>query len=255
MFSIVKSGRSRVKVFAAILFVSAVIPAQAHNNKRPNNNPDTALQAAQARMHNRDVLLKKGRSRAALVPLTPEQKHSLSEQRRLERAANRNMLAMYQRRKPGHTSKDPREELRFGEHISQRLHASLTNVLSRLHEQIGKPYVWGGQSPAQGFDCSGLVFFAFSPVLNRTLPRTADGLYQDRTLHQVEPHKLRTGDLVFFNINQRPGADHVGVYLGDDKFIEAPRHGLNIRISQLSNAFWQARFLGARRILTEEAIL
>ncbi|MNS69422.1 putative endopeptidase YafL precursor [compost metagenome] len=92
-------------------------------------------------------------------------------------------------------------------------------------------------------------------MLSRNLPRTANGMYQDRTLRQIKQDKLRRGDLVFFNINQRPGADHVGVYLGDGKFIEAPRTGLNIRISQLSDNFWQDHYLGARRLLTDEAVL
>lgn len=90
-------------------------------------------------------------------------------------------------------------------------------------------------------------------MLERKLPRTANEMYQANHLKPVRRDKLRNGDLVFFNINQRPGADHVGVYLGDDKFIEAPRTGLKIRISQLSDNFWQSHYLGARRILSEDA--
>ncbi|AUJ79850.1 C40 family peptidase [Enterobacter cancerogenus] len=211
--------------------------------------------AAKARMRNREALLKKSRVRLAVVPVTPEQKRRESEKRRLERAENRELLAMHKRWQPGKLSTDMIWEPLPGEKISPRLQASLKQVIHLLQQQLGKPYVWGGETPEQGFDCSGLVFYAFNPVLSRTLPRTANGMFQDRTLRPIKQEKLRRGDLVFFNISQRPGADHVGVYLGDGQFIEAPRTGLNIRVSQLSDSFWQDHYLGARRILTEEAVL
>ncbi|WP_230352924.1 C40 family peptidase [Lelliottia sp. WAP21] len=211
--------------------------------------------AIKARMRNRAALLKKNRTRLAVVPITPEQKRRDAEKRRLERQENRERLAMHTRWQPGALSTDMIWEPLPGENTSPRLQASLKQVLHLLQRQIGKPYVWGGATPEQGFDCSGLVFYAFKPVLSRSLPRTANGMYQDRTLRHVKQDSLRRGDLVFFNINQRPGADHVGVYLGEDQFIEAPRTGLNIRISQLSDSFWQDHYLGARRILTDEAVL
>ncbi|HFK5799500.1 TPA: C40 family peptidase [Enterobacter hormaechei subsp. oharae] len=211
--------------------------------------------ALQTRMRNRAQLLKTSRTRLAVVPVTPEQKRRESEKRRLERAENREWLAMHKRWQPGRLSTDMIWEPLPGEKVSPRLQASLKQVIFQLQKQIGKPYVWGGQTPEQGFDCSGLVFYAFNPVLSRNLPRTANGMFQDRTLRPVRQEKLRRGDLVFFNINQRPGADHVGVYIGDGQFIEAPRTGLNIRVSQLSDAFWQDHYLGARRILTEDAVL
>ncbi|MBF4167757.1 C40 family peptidase [Enterobacter hormaechei] len=211
--------------------------------------------ATKARMRNKALLLRKTQSRVAVVPRTPEQQRRESEKRRLERAENREWLAMHKRWQPGRLSTDIIWDPQPGEKISPRLQASLKQVIFQLHKQIGKPYVWGGQTPEQGFDCSGLVFYAFNQVLSRTLPRTANGMYQDRTLRPIRQDKLRRGDLVFFNINQRPGADHVGVYIGEGQFIEAPRTGLTIRVSQLSDAFWQDHYLGARRILTEEAVL
>jgi len=211
--------------------------------------------ASKARMRNKALLLKKTQLRVTVVPLTPEQKRRESEKRRLERAENREWLAMHKRWQPGRLSTDMIWEPLPGEKISPRLQASLKKVIFQLQKQIGKPYVWGGQTPEEGFDCSGLVFYAFNPVLSRNLPRTANGMFQDRTLRPIRQEKLRRGDLVFFNINQRPGADHVGVYIGEGQFIEAPRTGLTIRVSQLSDAFWQDHYLGARRILTEEAVL
>ncbi|MFP7609937.1 C40 family peptidase [Serratia quinivorans] len=222
----------------------------------PRNQPVTGTEkesAAKIRMRNKALLQKKMRQRVSVVSLTPEQVRRDSEKRRLERAENREWLAMHKRWEPGRLSTDMIWEP--GEKVSPRLQASLKQVIVQLKKQLGKPYVWGGQTPEQGFDCSGLVFYAFNPVLSRSLPRTANGMFQDRTLRPVRLEKLRRGDLVFFNINQRPGADHVGVYIGDGEFIEAPRTGLNIRVSQLSDAFWQDHYLGARRILTEEAVL
>lgn len=242
----------RCMALAAALMVAGTFHADAAPRRDTVSEEEAA---ANARMRNRAALLKKARTRIAVVPVTPEQKRKLSEAKRLERAQNREQLAMHKRWQPGKLSTDMIWEPLPGEKMSPRLQASLKKVIHLLQEQIGKPYVWGGQTPEQGFDCSGLVFYAFTPVLSRNLPRTANGMYQDRTLRQIKQDKLRRGDLVFFNINQRPGADHVGVYLGDGKFIEAPRTGLNIRISQLSDNFWQDHYLGARRILTDEAVL
>ena len=80
-------------------------------------------------------------------------------------------------------------------------------------------------------------------------------MFRDRGLKKVARHKLRRGDLIFFHSKRRGPADHVGVYLGNNSFIEAPRSGLKIRISNLTNDYWQDHYLGARRILTNEAIL
>ncbi|WP_072062365.1 C40 family peptidase [Pluralibacter gergoviae] len=208
---------------------------------------------AEQRKKNRERLMKKSHRRQAAVPPTPAQKRSEAEKKRLARAKNREMLAMHPRWRPGHLGGSdalwqPLPEAR----LSPKAEALLRVVMKRLKQQLGKPYVWGGQSPEQGFDCSGLVFYAWNHVLDRKLPRTANAMFEDRHLRQVRSGRLRRGDLVFFNINRRPGADHVGVYVGDGKFIEAPRSGLNIRISTLSDDFWQAHYLGARRVLTDD---
>ncbi|EKY5482938.1 MAG: hypothetical protein Q610_ECBC00336G0001, partial [Escherichia coli DORA_B_14] len=107
----------------------------------------------------------------------------------------------------------------------------------------------------QGFDCSGLVFYAYNKILEAKLPRTANEMYHYRRATIVANNDLRRGDLLFFHIHSREIADHMGVYLGDGQFIESPRTGETIRVSQLAEPFWQDHFLGARRILTEETIL
>ncbi len=147
----------------------------------------------------------------------------------------------------------PPEEL-LRETGSPTLLATLEKVIDTLQAQIGLPYRWGGQTPNQGFDCSGLVWFAFRNYVNWPLPRTASTLFSDKRMRAVSPERLRRGDLLFFRIHRQTSPDHVGVYLGNHQFIEAPRTGLAIRISQLDNPFWQQHFAGARRVLTEWTI-
>lgn len=241
-----------LSVFAFALSVFLLLaPGSGNATPLEGKSSLTRQQAREAeqRRKNRDRLMKKGQQRLEAVPLTPEQKRGEAEKKRQIRARNREMLAMHPRWRPGHIGSSAAFR---GPYLSPKAEASLNVVMARLKQQLGKPYVWGGDSPEEGFDCSGLVFYAWNHVLDRKLPRTANAMYQDRHLHPVRSGKLRRGDLVFFNINRRPGADHVGVYLGDGKFIEAPRRGLNIRISRLSDDFWQARYLGARRILTDD---
>ncbi len=240
------------------LFLLALLMASGYANAKPQ--PAKTAQAksvseAQKRKLNRERLLAKAKKRAVAVPPTPEQKRREIAKRIAERAKNREVLAMHGRWTPGQLggSQALWDDVQEGKVAKKTAlpHGSfrLRTVLHRLQSQLGKPYLWGGKSPTEGFDCSGLVFYAFNHVLDRKLPRTANGMYQDNHLKSIHRGSLKQGDLVFFNINQRPSADHVGVYLGDGRFIEAPRTGLNIRISKLSDDFWQSHYLGARRVL------
>ncbi|WP_241622468.1 C40 family peptidase [Rosenbergiella australiborealis] len=147
---------------------------------------------------------------------------------------------------------DPDELLR--ETGSPHLLATLEKVITILEAQIGLPYRWGGQTPTQGFDCSGLVWFAFREYVNWPLPRTASGLFNDKRMAAVSSRRLRRGDLLFFTIHRQTQPDHVGIYLGNHQFIEAPRTGLAIRISQLDTPFWQQHYAGARRVLSETTL-
>ncbi|MBT0725193.1 C40 family peptidase [Rosenbergiella sp. S61] len=137
---------------------------------------------------------------------------------------------------------------------SPKLLATLEKVVATLQAQIGLPYRWGGQTPNQGFDCSGLVWFAFRHYVNWPLPRTASTLFNDKRMTAVGVGRLRRGDLIFFTIHRQTSPDHVGVYLGNNQFIEAPRTGLAIRISQLDTPFWQQHYAGARRVLTDRTL-
>ncbi len=107
------------------------------------------------------------------------------------------------------------------------------------------PYRYGGNSPDSGFDCSGFVDHVFSHTLGVKLPRTSHEI--SRVGKPVSNHNLRPGDLVFFNTMHRPYS-HVGIFIGDGKFVHAPKTGSNIRVEQLNEKYWAARYNGARRI-------
>lgn len=121
-------------------------------------------------------------------------------------------------------------------------------VLSALG-LLGTPYRYGGDQPAYGFDCSGLVAYVARSVLGVELPRRAEAI--SRVGVDVNPLQLQPGDLVFFNTLGRPFS-HVGFYLGDGQFLHAPAQRGQVRIEQMSQPYWRARFSGARRL---EALL
>jgi cell wall-associated NlpC family hydrolase len=111
---------------------------------------------------------------------------------------------------------------------------------------IGIRYKWGGNTPETGLDCSGLVRYVFQQVTGVTLPRTARDMSQMG--EKVAPRDLQPGDLVFFN-TRRFAFSHVGIYLGDNRFVHAPRRGREVEVATLDSSFWQKRFNGARRMV------
>lgn len=115
---------------------------------------------------------------------------------------------------------------------------------------IGTHYRWGGESPETGLDCSGLVRYVFKEAWGAQLPRTSAEISRVGT--KVDPQELQPGDLVFYNTLRR-GFSHVGIYLGDNRFIHAPSRGGQVRIESMGLAYWKKRFNGARRILNPEA--
>lgn len=134
-------------------------------------------------------------------------------------------------------------------HQSRYLKARQT-AIAKLMKQLGKPYVWGGTSPKTGFDCSGLIYYAYKDFLKFKIPRTANAMYHSRNAKQISRSALQRGDLVFFKINRRHVADHVGVYLGNGRFIQSPSTGKSIKITALNESYWQRHYLGARRMMT-----
>jgi cell wall-associated NlpC family hydrolase len=111
---------------------------------------------------------------------------------------------------------------------------------------LDRPYRLGGQSVDTGFDCSGFTRHLFGQALGIDLPRRVDDQAHDRSLSQVSRDALRAGDLVFFNTLRRTFS-HVGIYVGDGRFIHAPRNGARVRLERLDSDYWTRRFTGARR--------
>lgn len=118
-------------------------------------------------------------------------------------------------------------------------------VVMQAMAALGVPYALGGESPASGFDCSGLVVYVYLRVSRHELPRTTFAL--SRAGVRVDLGDLRAGDLVFFNTQRRPYS-HVGIYLGEQRFIHAPSSGGVVRIDSLRQRYWSRRFNGARRV-------
>ncbi len=111
---------------------------------------------------------------------------------------------------------------------------------------IGVEYRYGGNTPESGLDCSGLVRHVFQEVTGFTLPRTSREM--SRLGARVSAKELQAGDLVFFN-TRRFQFSHVGIYLGDDRFIHAPSRGREVEIAELSKSYWRRHFNGARRLV------
>ncbi len=118
-------------------------------------------------------------------------------------------------------------------------------MLFQVLTSIGVDYKYGGNSHATGFDCSGLVAHVFREGYGIRLPRTS--MDQSQAGRPVSSEELKPGDLVFYNTLNRPFS-HVGIYLGEGRFIHAPRTGVAVRIESLKSAYWSKRWNGARRI-------
>jgi cell wall-associated NlpC family hydrolase len=111
---------------------------------------------------------------------------------------------------------------------------------------IGVDYRFGGTTPERGLDCSGLVRYVFQQVTGVMLPRTSQEI--SRLGAKIPVAELMPGDLVFFN-TRRLQFSHVGIYLGEDRFIHAPRQGGEVEVVRLSKGYWQKHFDGARRLV------
>ncbi|WP_179405278.1 C40 family peptidase [Burkholderia guangdongensis] len=113
---------------------------------------------------------------------------------------------------------------------------------------IGVRYRWGGNTPDSGLDCSGFVRYVFQDTLGMSLPRRAEEM--SRVGEKVRMSELKPGDLVFFNTMRRTFS-HVGIYIGDNKFVHSPSTGSTVRVDDLDSSYWEKRFTGARRIETQ----
>ena len=124
-----------------------------------------------------------------------------------------------------------------------------TDMLTQAMGLLGVPYRRGGVSEDTGFDCSGFVRHLYEKSFGRLLPHRA--AEQAKVTETIDRSELKPGDLVFFNTMKR-AFSHVGIYVGDGKFIHAPRTGKAIRVDDMREAYWQKRFNGARRVQAED---
>lgn len=119
------------------------------------------------------------------------------------------------------------------------------DVLIRAIGLVGVPYRWGGNTPASGFDCSGLVNFVFREMGQLSLPRTARDIAA-LPVPKVRNNRLAPADILFFGNHS---VNHVGIYVGQGRFVHAPNTGGTVRLDELNGYYWREHYLGARRVL------
>ena len=130
------------------------------------------------------------------------------------------------------------------EQIRQDVGDRASGLIVNAMNFLGVPYRRGGNDE-RGFDCSGFVRSMYEQTIGLVLPRRAKD--QAAATEKIDKKDLQPGDLVFFN-TMRQKFSHVGIYLGDNKFIHAPRAGEEVRVDDMRAAYWQRRFTGARRV-------
>ena len=136
-----------------------------------------------------------------------------------------------------------------------KLPALSDSLLQRGKTLMGTPYVWGGSSVKTGFDCSGFVSHVFKEELGINLPRTTAQLIQ-MDAPVIARNDLVPGDLILFNNQGRGRVSHVGIYMGDGEFIHSSsKRSGGVRVDKLSNNYWNASYLEAKRVLTQEQII
>lgn len=123
--------------------------------------------------------------------------------------------------------------------------STMQEVLINALALTGTPYKFGGTSPESGFDCSGFVSYVFQQAANLTLPHGARAISQLGKTIPID--QLQPGDLVFYN-TLKSTFSHVGIYIGDNRFVHAPSSGGGVHVVNMNDAYWAKRFNGARRI-------
>ena len=120
------------------------------------------------------------------------------------------------------------------------------DVLIRAIGLVGTPYRWGGNTPDSGFDCSGLVNFVFREMGRINLPRSARDIAA-LPVPRVRNNHLAPADLLFFGSSG--SVSHVGIYVGQGRFVHAPNTGGTVRLDDLNGFYWREHYMGARRVL------
>ncbi len=121
------------------------------------------------------------------------------------------------------------------------------DVLFRAISLVGTPYHWGGNTPESGFDCSGLVAYVFRTQADMQLPRTSRAMAA-LNAPKIARKDLEPGDLLFFGRHHH--ITHVAIYVGNDRFVNAPSSGGTVRLDELDGDYWRDHYLFAKRVLT-----
>ena len=119
-------------------------------------------------------------------------------------------------------------------------------VLMRAISLVGTPYRYGGNTPESGFDCSGLVNYVYRDMLDVRLPRSSRDLAAWQG-PRIKPERLAAADLVFFGSGG--SVSHVGIYVGEGRFVHAPSTGGTVRLDHLDGPYWRDHYSGAKRVL------
>jgi len=133
----------------------------------------------------------------------------------------------------------------------QQWKSDISLIIDKAYELTGIKYKLGGSKPETGFDCSQFVKYVFEQALNLSLPPSARSL--SKVGETIKFEDLQPGDLVFFN-TRKSKFSHVGIYVGNNEFIHAPRTGKTIRVESLTKNYWLKRFNGATRVEPEETL-
>lgn len=174
-----------------------------------------------------------------------EEEHGLELVDESEQVTESSLTALYKQdeKDEQNIEQKAKQETKEKTQETKKVEVKSTNfsgAIDAAYAQIGTPYVWGGESPG-GFDCSGFIQYIFK-TQNIVMPRTVSDAW-NFTQHVDSPS---VGNLVFFE-TYKPGPSHMGIYIGDGKFIHAGE-SRGVEISKLSNSYWDQRYLGARRV-------
>ena len=133
------------------------------------------------------------------------------------------------------------------EQVRHKVADRTSNLVVTAMGFLGVPYRRGGNNAETGFDCSGFVRAMYEQTIGLVLPRRANE--QAAATQTIDKKDLQPGDLVFFNTMKR-AFSHVGIYVGEGKFIHSPKPGAQVRVEDMGQSYWQQRFNGARRVLS-----
>ena len=151
---------------------------------------------------------------------------------------------------------DDSHEMVVDKSLMGQLHQVRQSMVDRTSDLVvtaigflGVPYRRGGNTVETGFDCSGFVRAMYNQTVGHLLPRRAEE--QAAATQKIDRNDLKPGDLVFFNTMRR-AFSHVGIYVGEGKFIHSPKPGAQVRVEDMSGSYWQRRFSGARRVVSSQ---